>query len=73
MNKVPEPIKRQILDVLRTPKKIQDISEGIGKSKKSAAQYLRILLKQGEVEKIADFEDLRSFFYVKSKETARSV
>jgi hypothetical protein len=73
MNKVPEPVKRQILELLKTPKKIQEISEGIDKSKKSAAQYLRILLRQGDVKKIADFEDLRSFFYVKTTKAIRSI
>jgi hypothetical protein len=66
MVKVPKRIKNQILELLETPKRIYDVSEVIDISNKSTAQYLRAMWKDGEISRITDFKDLRSFFYVKS-------
>lgn len=70
MKKVPINLRNQILNLLETPKKIQDISEKIEKSKKISSHYLRIMLQSGEIRKIVDFRDLRSFFYVVTSEAS---
>lgn len=64
MKKVPDSLRSQILVLLETPKKIHDISKEIEKSKKISSHYLRIMLQRGEIRKVVDFRDLRSFFYV---------
>ena len=66
MYKIPEKLRKQILELLTTPKKIPEVSEKIHKSPHSVARYLRMMLKNGDVEKITNFMDMRSFFYVKA-------
>ncbi|MHA2297206.1 MAG: hypothetical protein ACXAEU_23750 [Candidatus Hodarchaeales archaeon] len=65
MIKVPEIVRMQILEILNTPKRIHEVSEEINKSWKMSALYLRMMWKDGELKKVADFKDLRSFLYVK--------
>ncbi|MHA1449128.1 MAG: ArsR family transcriptional regulator [Candidatus Hodarchaeales archaeon] len=72
MKKVPTDLRNQILALLETPKKIRDISEEIEKSKKISSHYLRIMLQRGEIKKVVDFRDLRSFFYVAVNEIDKS-
>ena len=67
MNKVPETVKQQLLELLHTPRKIHEISETMVKARTTVALYLRLLLKDDEVVKIIDYEDLKSFFYVKTE------
>ncbi|MHA2294418.1 MAG: hypothetical protein ACXAEU_21100 [Candidatus Hodarchaeales archaeon] len=61
---VPDEKKNEIVKLIETPKKISEIASVINLSRKKTGAYLRILTNKGEIRKIPDFNDLRSFYYV---------